>query len=193
MLIKRLFFLFCVSSFIQLRCGDFGVRVVVPIDFWKKQKKEKIDIHSRKYLYEIIKHSPNFILTKEVKENREYYIKLMEQHIEYLYHKKNKLNYTEGKAYVIGTSALVCVGLLSAIIVKANEDIKAIKNNSFFNRQFDSVDADREKLIRASCSLALLPAAYCAATRLWKAIRYKTNIQKRINRDTHILNLLKQN
>lgn len=192
--IKRLlFFLLCMISF-QSLYGIFGIRLVIPWDPWKK---EEIDVNSRKYLYEILKHSPNFILTKEVKENREYYIKLIEQHIKVLQEKKNKFNFGQFKKFTIAT--LWTAAALSTLrsFINKKDEIKNLKDqnssiSSFISKTVSADDLAEKRGELFGITIYLVPFCYFATTRLYKAILYKAEVQQRLERDLHILNLLQQ-
>lgn len=206
MLRTQLFFIFLLSFFSQPVYGIFGIRLVIPWDPWKK---EEIDIHSRKYLYEIIKHSPNFILTKEVKENREYYIQLIEQHLEVLNTKLNQFNYAEYKNYSIGALSLAAAMFTSRVLIVSQNEITALRKllddngshkTSWLNHSLPSNEKSKienqlsiqEARIFVNGPLMFF-FSYLALTRLYKAMRYKAKVQKRIDRDMHVLKLLKQN
>lgn len=198
MLTKRLFFLFWISFFSNPVYGIFDYfRLGLAVVF-DPLKKEDVDINSRKYLYEILKNSPDFILTNHVKKNREYYIKLIEQHLRKLEQKKSIIYPSQFKK-LAKVMPYLCATVGSIAVCEWCNERMLTLNKIIDTNKINMNDRNRmvgEFNYRAELAvlsfLFSLPCAYQTIKKLYKTIKFSNQLEERMHRDIHILKLLKQ-
>lgn len=139
--------------------------------------------NSRHWLYWMERNSPHFILTDEVKSNLNFYVHMIENHIEKLERKTAQQNALQAKK---ATKAAACIGLAIASSQALNWvwtlPIMENKNLEMFY-VFSSV---------AFWHITPL-STFFGGVYTYKSFSYKQRLQKRLERDKRVLKLLLNN
>lgn len=147
---------------------------------------------SRQWLYMLNYYSPGSILTKEVKDNREYYVCMMQNYIAKLEHKIKTQDQTVkakyNKAMVAGSISLASFGAFKGLLYHLN-------NYYYHGRIFEEYMENEDIasiLLSIPCFITGTIAGIIGIKKTLNAARYKEKLQNKLRFNKYILSLLQQ-
>jgi len=178
---KQIFFLILLSWFSQ------GFGMTMPIIFVQPPIVKRAPDHlSREWLYELIEYSPSSIDTKEIRENLPYYIRMIEDDIEYLETIRNIQDQIQNKYVYNGLKKITGAALV--FVSTGIACYKAISHDRCgYVEGLGPIHAVSAFLVPPAC----LVLGTFGAIETYVAMDYKKNLNERLQKNKHILKLLK--
>lgn len=148
----------------------------------------KPEPYSREWLYHVARDNPNFMLFKEVRENRDYFIQLIRDHIQKLEYKlidqRSRVSFNKLFHGIMS-------GVMGGVFIgKASYGLMTKMLKKWYKKDFGGALFNGAGAGIFCCTGALL--CFIGCKHIMRAMQYKQEVQKRLERDQGILQQLER-